>query len=473
MELDMLSVFKKLTVNPMVLTSCLGIFYFSHMGAVVAQVNMPEAEGEMSLALSLPGGACEDWLSGKGWMPGKVMIGSKRVFFGVGSQAVNAPPGHPNYITARQNAYDMAELKGKADLAKSIAAEIKQDTKAAVIEGKFSKGPKPTPQVDSRGENEKLVGSSWNKALKLLNVELDQALKKRGVTKEKKLTQAAIAKEIDKVLSETNFSKIVEVASKAQLKGIRRFYVNENAAKGKQAVICVVILQSAKNERIADAVLSGNASLAPKGKPGKPIMQALPNKKTNAGLKLLMTSYGIETRRDENGGFWLISYAQHGARGKRPNQLASANGFAVSRAMGQLRAYIGEQMAVKTKTENSETAKELENNLNSYNFNNAKREEFQSKSAMAKITGISTLMKWAALHPITKQPIGGAVVGWNATNMADMQDIGRSQAERKRPNARGNQQPAASNQNRFKSPKLNSQGGFSGSASGGTSAADF
>ncbi|MGY8817627.1 MAG: hypothetical protein ACKVHB_07660, partial [Pseudomonadales bacterium] len=103
----------------------------------------------------------------------------------------------------------MAELKGKADLAKSIAAEIKQDTKAAVIEGKFSKGPKPTPQVDSRGENEKLVGSSWNKALKLLNVELDQALKKRGVTKEKKLTQAAIAKEIDKVLSETNFSKIV------------------------------------------------------------------------------------------------------------------------------------------------------------------------------------------------------------------------------------------------------------------------
>jgi hypothetical protein len=141
--------------------------------------------------------------------------------------------------------------------------------------------------------------------------------------------------------------------------------------------------------------------------------------------------------------------------------------------MGQLRAYIGEQMAVKTKTENSETAKELENNLNSYNFNNAKREEFQSKSAMAKITGISTLMKWAALHPITKQPIGGAVVGWNATNMADMQDIGRSQAERKRPNARGNQQPAASNQNRFKSPKLNSQGGFSGSASGGTSAADF
>lgn len=446
-----------------------------------AQDNALDATGDISLEVSLPGSKCTEFIESKSnlfspAMPGKnkLLRGGGEVFLGVGSSGIKAPPEHSNYITSRENAFDVAFLKAKGELAKFIALEIKQDTKAAIMEGKFSdEQPAKRAPVDGRSEEEKIMSSSWTKALKLVENELDQELKRRGVAggeKAEKKTSKEVEKEIEKVLSEERFSKIVRSAAKAQLKGLRRFFVHESSPKGEQGSICVVVIQSAKNEKIADAIFSRDASLAPKGPPGRPIREQIPSKKE---IRKLLTSYGVETRRDEAGNFWVLSFAQSGARGKSPDQLNSALGTAQQRALGNLRAYVGEQMAVKAKTENSENAKELEKNMASYEFNNAKKEEYSSSSEARKISGTSTLMKWAGRHPVSGGFVAGAIVAWSPSDMKSAQRIESSQKSRPPVGGEGGEPASASSGNKFERERLNSSGGFQGSASGGTSSADF
>jgi hypothetical protein len=440
-----------------------------------------DPSGDISLEISIPGSKCNDFIESKNniFSPAttglnKLIRGGGEIFLGVGSSGIKAPPDSPNYITSRENAFDVALLRAKGELAKFIDLKIKQETKAAIIEGKFSdeQAKKPVPK-DGRSEDEKIMSSSWTKALKLVENELDQELRRRGIAGEEEVKKGIakdLEKEIDKILSEEQFSKIVSSASKAQLKGLRRFFVHESSPRGEKGNICVVVIQSAKNEKIADAIFARDASLAPMGPPGRPIREQIPGKKE---IIKLLTSYGVETRRDEEGNFWVLSYAQHGARGKGPDQINSALGYAQQRALGNLRAFVGEQMAVKAKTENSENAKELEKNMASYDFNNAKREEYSSSSEARKITGTRTFMKWAGRHPVTKAIVAGAVVAWSPNDMRSAQRIESSQKSKPSEGVDGSETPKANSSNKFKRKRLNSRDGFNGSASGGTSAADF
>jgi hypothetical protein len=449
--------------------------------AAYAQDNSLDATGDISLEISIPGSKCNDFIESKSNIfspaspgPNKLLRGGGEVFLGVGSSGIKAPPDHPNYITSRENAFDVAFLQAKGELAKFIALKIKQDTKAAILEGKFTdEQPVKRATADGRSEDEKIMSSSWTKALKIVQNELDQELKRRGISddqKPEKKSRKELEKEIEKVLSEARFSKVVSSAAKAQLKGLRRFFVHESSPQGKQGSICVVVIQSAKNEKIADAIFSRDASLAPKGPPGRPIRAQIPGKKE---IRKLLTSYGVETRRDEAGNFWVLSFAQHGARGKGPDQINSALGYAQQRALGNLRAYVGEQMAVKAKTETSENAKELEKNMASYEFNNAKREEYSSSSEARKITGTRTLMKWAGRHPVSKAIVAGVIVAWSPSDMKSAQRIENSQKSRPSTGVEGGAPNAASGGNKFERERLNSGRGFEGSASGGTSSADF
>ena len=46
----------------------------------------------------------------------------------------------------------------------------------------------------------------------------------------------------------------------------------------------------------------------------QPLSQHVPNTKTNKGLMELLTSYGVQIVRDENGDYAVITYAQAGAK---------------------------------------------------------------------------------------------------------------------------------------------------------------
>ena len=50
-------------------------------------------------------------------------------------------------------------------------------------------------------------------------------------------------------------------------------------------------------------------SLLPPAQPGAPLDAQIPNDDTNEGRNALVNTMGVDMRVDENGNYWLISYA--------------------------------------------------------------------------------------------------------------------------------------------------------------------
>ena len=420
------------------------------------------------------GGKCQDFIDEKRWLAGKNTKSDGSPFFvATADTPINAPVGHPNYITSRENAFDTAFLKAKGEMAKYIELSVAQETKATYQEGKFS-DPEPTNQgngsVSKTAEDDQGVGGVFNKTLKLIHNSLDKELENRGVGQNKpdKIPEEVVAKEIDKILSEQKFKKIVSTVAKTQLKGVRRMYVSESAKPGEQGSICVVMLHSLKYEQLADALLARDPSMIPRAAPNRPIREQVPDRKQ---VRQLMASYGVEILRDERGQLSIVSFAQAGARSAKKSHINSAISVATNRAIGNLRAFISEQMDVRNKTENSENTQELVGNMNDYEFNNAMRESYKSKSKALKINGISTLFRWAGRHPTTGQIVGGAVVSWTPDDMKYGQQL-KSSANRKPRETSGNNGDRT-RKSRFADDEYNRRGGAGGERRGGSTDKDF
>ena len=122
------------------------------------------------------------------------------------------------------------------------------------------------------------------------------------------------ADEIVEALGGEKFNNAVNTISREMLIGTSRGFVAETSHKGKKGEVCVVMVTSDNLRNVARAIVSQDPSYLPKAKVGKPLSQHIPNTKTNKGLMELLTSYGVQIVRDENGNYAVISYAQAGAK---------------------------------------------------------------------------------------------------------------------------------------------------------------
>ena len=432
------------------------------------------------LSLDIPGQRCMDWMDKpkgrsfpNGWTEGKNQKPDGSHFFvAMGDSKISAPVGHPNYISSRENAFDKAFLKAKGVMVDYRAQSISQETKLMIMEGEFSQ-PEPSNKTATTDpinpQTDEGLSGTFAKKLKIIHDELDKELQARGIDQKgaNKVPEKVIEKEIDKILNEENFRKLTETVAKGQVKGARRMYVSESAKPGEKGSICVVMLHSPKFEQLADALLAKDVSMVPRMALGRPIKEWLPHPKD---VRQLMNSYGIETHRNEKGQLVVVSFSQAGARNN--NTLGSAISIASKRATGNLRAFISEQMNVKTKTENSENAKELENNMSSYLGGDAQMAQWSSKSKPFKITGVSVLFKWAAKHPTTGQFIGGAVVTWSPDDMQYGERLDSSANSTPVRNNSG-QTNGQSREKRFSTQDNNHRQGAGGDREGGTSDKDF
>ena len=274
-------------------------------------------EALMIESVELSGGQCQDWIRKKGWESGENINHKDGSTFTVqiGSAVINAPPGHPNYINARQNAYVKAMLRAKAAIVQSMQETIERELVYNRKEGQFTS----EKEADKRNmaaaqEADTAWRGALNKSLKLINAELDQRLVEKGIDPNPNTPEGkeALVKATKEIVNLDAFSDIIRTAAKARMKGVRRIFVAEQVKKGEQGGICVVALASPKTMAMADAIFSGNFSLAPTGRYGKPLDQQIPNHRQQEGLRTLMSSFGTEMIRDENGQFYLLAYAPVG-----------------------------------------------------------------------------------------------------------------------------------------------------------------
>ena len=419
----------------------------------------------------LAGSACEEWIGERGWTVGKNQKqDGTRFFVSNGSGTIQAKPGHQNYIDARQNAYEKAVLNAKATLIKYMKNAIQTELTLAVKEGTFSPTPIQTT-ANTPEEQAKPDANGWEtaygKTMRLLHAELDTQLDSRGVdpnpepTEEEKIAAEQAARVI---LNSEEFRQLITSTSKAQLKGVRRMFVNETVVPNERGSICVVTLGSPKTMAMADAIMTGNPNIAPTGYFGKPLSEQIPDRKSQIGIRELLTSYGVQMSRDEAGEFHLIAYAQAGVRSKTKLSQSNARKQATLRAQSALASFAGEHAAVTARSENSESAKEFTDAMGEidYESNRAMEEVIESATPLINLSGGRVRSSWGAYHPITKQMIVGVIYQWSAGSAAAAKEL------------QGDINSTAKPKNVAKpAGNLNTGTGFQGAASRGSSESDF
>ncbi len=112
----------------------------SALQAEAAELNTPaDATFQPVEILDIGCGPCQDWISEKDWHEGKNKNRNGSYFYVQSDSAViSAPPGHPNYINSRQNAYVKALMKAKGKILKFLESEILREVTFDQNEGEFT-----------------------------------------------------------------------------------------------------------------------------------------------------------------------------------------------------------------------------------------------------------------------------------------------------------------------------------------------
>ena len=369
---------------------------------------------------------CEDYVLDKGWSTGEnTKKNGSKYYIGIGESAILAPTGSKNYITSRQNAYEQALLFAKSAILEEMKSTVSRNVKLSLAQGKFVEDKALQDEIKKEVASNAVVdtrdsSSAYNKAMELLNRKLDEELKKtEPVPQPKSLEEAEKVTEevIDKALGQS-FSDFIESVSASNLYGIRRLYVYESAPPGKQGKICVATIHSANTQAIANAVLAQDASLFPSGKPNPRFKSMIPNPKTQEGAFELLSTFGVDVIRDEEGNFVLVSYAQSGVRGKGPVAIKAAKEIAKTRAEGNIASFIAEAAASKKKMQETESYEQTADQAEYYKGDGAFKKDISSESKNVVISGMKKGRDWGIKHPVTKQPIVGTWVTLSSKTMS-------------------------------------------------------
>ena len=114
----------------------------------------------------------------------------------------------------------------------------------------------------------------------------------------------------------------------------------------------------------------------------------IPNPKTQEGAFELLSTFGVDVIRDEEGNFVLVSCTQSGVRGKGPVAIKAAKEIAKTRAEGNIASFIAEAAASKKKMKETESYEQTANQAEYYKGDGAFKKDISSESKNVVISGM-------------------------------------------------------------------------------------
>ena len=157
----------------------------------------------------------------------------------------------------------------------------------------------------------------------------------------------------------------------------------------------------------------GSGSPLPKGKPNLPIAQQIPSADTEDGALQLLNTFGVRTLYDENGDLVLVSFNQATPVNDSTDAELSAKRRAGTFAQGEIRKFLGEQIALADDVVRSESVKDYEDNTRATEAIEGGIHHFDALAETISITGIASVSDWVARHPVTGHIIVGSVQTWS------------------------------------------------------------
>jgi hypothetical protein len=193
--------------------------------------------------------------------------------------------------------------------------------------------------------------------------------------------------------------------------GMQCYQSFEDLPNGRNGEIGVIGIVSDKTLALAAAV--GSGSPLPKGKPNLPIAQQIPSADTEDGALQLLNTFGVRTLYDENGDLVLVSFNQATPVNDSTDAELSAKRRAGTFAQGEIRKFLGEQIALADDVLRSESVKDYEDNTRATEAIEGGIHRFDALAETISITGIASVSDWVARHPVTGHIIVGSVQIWS------------------------------------------------------------
>ena len=305
------------------------------------------------------------------------------------------------WINARNVAFEKAELNAKAQLAETIATDIKSTRSLTMLEGGGAGAPKLGTIVELHKEL-----SLVQKGERLMSAELDAKLRRHypdwdgtGVSPE--LAKRKVATLVNALLNEMS-SKATQVIS-----GATPMFHAEGYDDRGDYIVLVGIVWSPALADIARSFYDPEFQLTAT-EPGQPVRQMLTQRLANDSTSLA-TFNGVRVWRDEKGQRVLISAASHDRGSEdfitsRKNELVARNRMA---------RFIAETVTSNSSSDlgkNSylEYADGSNEVFDAQTFNS----QITAETAQTKLTGVVTVRKWKGTHPISGSPMMTTVMAW-------------------------------------------------------------
>lgn len=298
------------------------------------------------------------------------------IYVAVGEGSATASNNAQTIHDARYNAYRRALLQAKSKYVQFLGVEISTSMENIVKENTM---PEPEQIVEKAVKKSTGDVSEYEKIKKLINLKLDQALKKEGYNKDdpKEKKQEVIKK----VLASNEFKSTTKVAAQAALAGFQTFTTFEQSNAGDKVFITVVGVWSNKLNELANAIKAKNFNNIPAGAPQKPIKDQIPNEPG-----VLIGTFGAKMYVNENGEREIVAFG-HASPLKegRKDLMNNACKQAELKAKSDITLFVNENVYYTSELSERDISQDLEvNGKEQYT-------SFQGKNFDEKIKAIGQL----------------------------------------------------------------------------------
>lgn len=356
----------------------------------------------------------DEYIASKGWHEGLNVKNGKAFFVAKGTGVIQAPLNHPKYIDSRVNAFNKAMLEAKKAMVEYMKVMIGSVTLKEYGEG-AAVSPEPT-------EEQKLE----DKLQQLLYAKINKDLAAQGIDPIKDPVQAK--KELGKMLNSEVYLKIVASAAEAMVVGMQACCTFEGTPKSGKGEIGVVAIHSDKLQRMAFSLATGVPVPRVAGK--SPIAAQV-----SSDPSVLMSSFGVQQRIDENGDLVLVGFGQAGGVSESKMSARGAKSCARQNAMAAIREFAGEQVAVATVAVEAESAEEFASGAEVYMNESAFAERIAAVADAMNIEGIAPLRNMSAKHPLNGRTVYVCAVTWSPKQAMMARRLKQSGANPVAPNA--------------------------------------
>jgi len=352
----------------------------------------------------------------------------RTVLIDFASATISAPPSDPNFVSARINAFNKALLTAKGQCVESqkliVATEAIMDTALPPAErakadaeqmrraGMAQEGAVKVAQalnadIKSKGNMPQAIQTAALYGEKLLGDKMSEELRKKGLDPTKPVDQQA-AKAIAETTSFKNAVSTVAAGRCTGLKVMASFEQNPSSGQGQVGIVTV---WTEKLHAVADAIVTNQWDLIPKGEPGKTIDQHIPDDK-----RTLLSMFGAQLVRDEKGDYALLAYSQAQPRTKNQQSIDSAYEVAKTRGYGLIRSFMGEAVESTRQMLDAEVSTVFTDESTRYQDDSAFNKSLKAVGDALPISGMTIAHEWETLHPSNNGPVVGVVVQWKVAS---------------------------------------------------------